>query len=103
MVDISRFIQGYIKEIQGVKEKGVTKKVIYAKRKPPSRTCIKLNFGITFDKDFFKSGMGIVARNVQGKVVTSCLNIPLKCGLSICSRSLACSWAVKRVLSLGLH
>lgn len=33
VVDISRFIQGYIKEI-GVKENGVTRKVIYAKWKP---------------------------------------------------------------------
>ncbi|MBA0841435.1 hypothetical protein Goarm_003926 [Gossypium armourianum] len=31
--------------------------------------------------------MGIVARNAQGQVIASCSNIPLKCGLSICSRS----------------
>lgn len=72
------------------------------KMEAPSRTCITLNFDAAFDKDFFKSGTGIVARNAQGQVFASRSILHSNVGSTLTAEALTCSWAVKMGLVLGV-
>ncbi|MBA0822024.1 hypothetical protein Goarm_018844 [Gossypium armourianum] len=51
---------------------------------------------------FFKSGTGIVAKNAQGQVIASRLILHSNVGSAFVAEALACSWAVKTGLELGV-
>ncbi|MBA0851794.1 hypothetical protein Goshw_026326, partial [Gossypium schwendimanii] len=99
--EVANFIQSYIKELEGIEERGLTRGVISAKREPPSGVCIKINFDAEFDWAHSSSRSGIVAKNALGKVVASRSVIHANVGEAFAAEALARLWAVQTGLDLG--
>lgn len=99
--EVANFIQSYIKELEGIEERGLTRGVISAKLEPPSGVCIKINFDADFDWAHSRSRSGIVAKNALGKVVASRSVIHANVGAAFAAEALARLWAVQTGLDLG--
>ncbi|MBA0575233.1 hypothetical protein Golob_024897 [Gossypium lobatum] len=99
--EVANFIQSYIKGLEGIEERGLTRGVISAKLEPPSGVCIKINFDADFDWAHSRSRSGIVAKNALGKVVASRSVIHANVGAAFAAEALARLWAVQTGLDLG--
>lgn len=62
--DLATFVHRYIKELDSLEEKGLTRMATVAVWKHPSTKVTKINFDMVFDRAHFISGSGVVARNV---------------------------------------
>ncbi|MBA0762016.1 hypothetical protein Gotri_024576 [Gossypium trilobum] len=83
--EVANFIQSYIKELEGIEERGLTRGVISAKLEPPSGVCIKINFDADFDWAHSRS-RSVIHANV---------------GAAFAAEALSRLWAVQTGLDLG--
>ncbi|KAH1073058.1 hypothetical protein J1N35_025386, partial [Gossypium stocksii] len=97
--DIVSFIKKYIAELDRLEQTGLTKAPIKDSWVPPSREDIKINFDVGFNRDYFRSSLGIVARNGKGGVIASKATIHENVNLAFATEAHACLEAVR----LGLE
>lgn len=99
--DIVSFIYGYLRELDGVKEKKVTWPVGTSIWKPPNVPFIKLNFNAAFQSISFSATVGIVAQNRNKRVLMSCSKLKKNVASAFIVKSLACLKEVKIGLDRG--
>ncbi|KAA3482264.1 reverse transcriptase [Gossypium australe] len=88
--ETTNFIQIYISELQGIKEK-IPKNPKEAKswKHPPDQT-VKINFDAAFDGKTCQAAMGIVARNSEGSVLLSFSKIHSQVESTFAAEAIAC-------------
>ncbi|MBA0587012.1 hypothetical protein Gorai_000149, partial [Gossypium raimondii] len=67
----------------------------------PSGYAIKINFNGAYNGHNFRSTLGIIARNVEGRVLISCLEIHDGVSTVFSVEALACHRAVQMGLEMG--
>ncbi|MBA0683303.1 hypothetical protein Goari_024970, partial [Gossypium aridum] len=67
----------------------------------PSGYAIKINFNGAYNGHNFRLTLGIIARNVEGRVLISCLEIHDGVSTVFSVEALTCHWAVQMGLEMG--
>ncbi|XP_040954481.1 uncharacterized protein [Gossypium hirsutum] len=93
--EIAGFVQRYISELKGIKEKA-TKSIKEGRiwKHPPGHF-IKINFDAAFDENARQSAVGIVARDSQGSALLSIIELHHQVASAFAAEAIACRTATR--------
>lgn len=94
-------IQGYIKELDSVKLKPVTRLSDDILWSPPQAPFVKINFDATFNERLHQVRIGMAVRNSSGSILVERSIFRNKVASMFAAESLACLSAVQTSLDLG--
>ncbi|MBA0813080.1 hypothetical protein Gohar_026962 [Gossypium harknessii] len=94
------FIHRYVRELDCLEEKALTKEVTREVWVPSSGEDIKINFDVGFNNELFRLDLGVVVRDGMGKVIVSKVIIHENAGSAFAAKAHSCLEAVKMGLNL---
>ncbi|MBA0725167.1 hypothetical protein Golax_021772 [Gossypium laxum] len=93
-------LERYVRELDCLEEKALTKEVTREVWVPSSGEDIKINFDVGFNSELFRLGSGVVVRDGMGKVIVSKVIIHENAGSAFAAKAHSCLEAVKMGLNL---
>ncbi|MBA0749557.1 hypothetical protein Gogos_003469 [Gossypium gossypioides] len=102
MRGIAEMNHRFIKEIDEVGEKTLTKQWVVPDWSPPKTQFVRINFNATYDCRQYRSASRMVAQNDKGEVLVSKSTLNIEVASPFATEACACAQAVRLGLAMGV-
>lgn len=102
-LDIAEGVQRYLRELEGLEFKQITRFVVVESWTPPLDSSVRINFDASYCQDLDRSGSGIVVRSPMGEILATKQTLHRGVASPFAAEGLACLEAVRVGANLGFQ